>query len=517
MNAIDTTILLLYLVGIFALAQWVSRRHGGAPTDSKGYFLASKSLPWWAVGTSMIAANISAEQIIGMSGSGYAMGLAIATYEWMSAITLIIVAKYFLPIFIANDISTMPQFLERRYGKGVCILLALFWLGVYIFVNLTSILWLGAIAVSSVSGMDLTLGLVALGVFAFAYQLYGGLKAAALTDFIQVALLVIGGLIISYICLDTIAEGRGPIEGFSQLLAKAPEKFHLIFGPSDPHYADLPGVSVLIGGLWVMNLSYWGFNQYIIQRALASKSLAEAQKGVALAAYIKLITPIAVILPGIAAVVLAPNLDRPDQAYPTMMGLLPSGLKGLVFAALVAAIVASLASKINSISTIFTLDIYARWRPTASEQELVRMGRIAAVVSMIVGVSTAQPLLGNSQQAFLFIQEFTGFFTPGIVTLFLLAMFWNRSNTAGAYVAALGSAIFSIVFKLYFPEIPFLNRVGYVFLLTLLGSVAVSLATRPSEVNALKVRGMDFRTPSPFNIAAVGIIGVVVALFARFW
>jgi SSS family solute:Na+ symporter len=366
-KTIDFVILAIYAVAIFGLAQWVSRDKGGKQKDSTDYFLAGKALPWWAIGASLIAANISAEQIIGMSGSGYALGLAIASYEWMAALTLLIVGKFFLPIFLKNNISTMPQFLEQRYGPSVRNVMAVFWLILYVFVNLTSILWLGSIAIHTVTGIDQMTALVIIGVFALAYQLWGGLKAVALTDIVQVALLITGGLIIVFLSLNKIGHGD-LLAGFNQLTTQFPEKFDMILSRDNPHYKDLPGLSVLFGGLWVMNVSYWGFNQYIIQRALGAKDIAEAQKGIALAAYLKLLMPVIVVLPGIAALVLVPGLAKPDQAYPEMMKLLPPGVLGLVFAALVAAIVASLAAKINSIATIFTLDIYAKVKTGSTEQ-----------------------------------------------------------------------------------------------------------------------------------------------------
>ncbi|MBW8860170.1 MAG: sodium/solute symporter, partial [Caulobacter sp.] len=329
MRTIDFVILAIYAVAIFGLAQWVSRDKGGHQKDSTDYFLAGKALPWWAIGASLIAANISAEQIIGMSGSGYALGLAIASYEWMAALTLLIVGKFFLPIFLKNNISTMPQFLEQRYGPSVRNVMAVFWLVLYVFVNLTSILWLGSIAIHTVAGIDQMQALVIIGVFALAYQLWGGLKAVALTDIVQVALLITGGLIIVFLSLTKIGHGD-LLAGFNQLTTQFPEKFDMILSRDNPHYKDLPGLSVLFGGLWVMNVSYWGFNQYIIQRALGAKDIAEAQKGIALAAYLKLLMPVIVVLPGIAALVLVPGLAKPDQAYPEMMKLLPPGVLGLV-------------------------------------------------------------------------------------------------------------------------------------------------------------------------------------------
>ena len=515
---LDVVIVLVYLAGIFALAQWVSREKAGHQKSTTDYFLASRSLPWWAIGASLIAANISAEQIIGMSGSGYAIGLAIASYEWMAAATLLIVGKFFLPIFLRNRIYTMPQFLEQRYGTRIRTLMAVFWLGLYVFVNLTSILWLGSIAVNQVTGMDQMLALTLLGLFALAYQLYGGLKAVALTDIVQVTLLVMGGLLVTGITLSHIG-GGSVAGGFTQLWNAHPGHFEMILSKDNPFYKDLPGISVLIGGMWIMNISYWGFNQYIIQRALAAKDLREAQKGVVFAAFLKLLMPLVVVVPGIAAVVLAPDLAKPDEAYPTMMRLLPTGILGLVFAALVAAIVASLASKINSVATIFTLDFYAKRRPDMDQGHLVRVGRIAAAASVLLAILTARPLLGSFDQAFQYIQEYTGFFTPGIVVIFVLGLFWKRANEAGALAAAIGSFALSIALKLAWPSLPFIDRVGLVFLLALALAWGVSLATRPQQAGSDLIRtdDIDYSTSAGFNVAALGVVAILVALYAVFW
>ncbi|HWU70745.1 MAG TPA: sodium/solute symporter, partial [Pseudoxanthomonas sp.] len=378
--------------------------------------------------------------------------------------------------------------------------------------------WLGAIAVSKVTGMDQMLALALIGMFALAYQLYGGLKAVALTDIVQVSLLVLGGLLVAALTLDRIGEGAGIVAGFHKLWAAHPEHFQMILDKDNPFYKDLPGLSVLVGGMWIANISYWGFNQYIIQRALAAKDIGEAQKGVLFAAFLKLLMPVIVVLPGIAAVVLAPGLDKPDQAYPTMMRLLPTGILGLVFAALVAAIVASLASKINSVATIFTLDFYAKRNTGADQAKLVRVGRIAAVVAVLLGIATAKPLLGSFDQAFQYIQEYTGFFTPGIVVIFVLGLFWKRANEAGALSAAIGSFVLSIALKRFVPELPFMDRMGLVFLLALALAVVVSLATphRP-EKDIVQTHDVDYRTSGAFNIGALAVVAILVALYASFW
>lgn len=515
---IDIIVVIAYAVGIFALAQYVSRKKGGGEKTSSDYFLASKSLPWWAIGASLIAANISAEQIVGMSGSGYAIGLAIASYEWMAAATLLIVGKYFLPIFLRNEIYTMPQFLEQRYGTRLRTLMAVFWLGLYVFVNLTSIIWLGSIAVNKVAGVDQDIALIGLGVFALAYQFTGGLKAVALTDIVQVTLLILGGLLVSGLTLSEIGGDAGILGGFEQLVSRVPDHFDMILSPDNPFYKDLPGISVLIGGMWIANLSYWGFNQYIIQRALAAKSLAEAQKGVIFAAYLKLLMPIIIVLPGIAAVVLAPTLAKPDEAYPTMMRLLPTGILGLVFAALIAAIVASTASKINSVATIFTLDIYNQHGTQKTDHQLVRVGRISACVAIGLAIATARPLLGSFDQAFQYIQEYTGFFTPGIVVIFLLGLFSKWATEAGALTAIIGSFLLSLILKLVAEGIPFMDRMAIVFVAATVLAVVVSLA-RPAarEVNHINTSDVSYATPVSYNVAAIGVILILCALYATWW
>ena len=519
LSTLDISVVVLYASGLFALAQWVSREETGHHKGTRDYFLAGKSLPWWAIGASLIAANISAEQIIGMSGSGYAIGLAIASYEWMAAITLILVGKFLLPIFLKRGIYTMPQFLEQRYDHKVRMVMAFFWLGVYVFVNLTSVLWLGALALNTVAGLDIVLGMVMLGVFAVSYSLYGGLKAVAFTDIVQVVLLVLGGLMIAWIMLDKVSEGSGVIAGFQLLTERAPEKFDMILSPDNPHYVSLPGLSVLIGGMWIMNISYWGFNQYIIQRALAARSVQEAQKGIAFAAFLKLLMPVIVVLPGIAIYVLSPTLSVPDQAYPEAMTLLPSGIKGLVFAALLAAIVSSLASMTNSISTIFTMDIYASFsKRTDEDRNSVLVGRIVAATAMLLAMICAKPLLGNFDQAFQYIQEFTGFFTPGIVVIFLLGMFWKKATSTGALAAAIGSAILSFAFKMLWPELPFIDRVGLVFILCTAIAVVISvMAGNHDQEGAVELHDIQFATTTGFNLSALLVALILVALYATWW
>lgn len=518
LDTIDLAIFVIYVLGLIAVAYFVSREKSGHDKNTDDYFLAGHSLPWWAIGASLIAANISAEQIIGMSGSGYVLGLAIASYEWMAAITLIIVGKYFLPIFLKRKIYTMPQFLQERFDSRVKITMAIFWLAVYVFVNLTAVLWLGALAINTITGLDLTLCMILLAVLSLAYSLYGGLKAVAFTDIIQVVLLIGGGLFLSYMSLDMIGDGKGILAGFERLTTELPDKFDMILSPDSPHYVSLPGLSVLVGGMWVMNLSYWGFNQYIIQRTLAAKNLAEAQKGIAFAAFLKLLMPVIVVLPGIAAVILLPELSKPDQAYPELMNMMPVGLKGLIFAALVAAILSSLASMTNSVATIFTMDLYKPSQPEKSQAHYVMVGRIVSLVALIIALLTAKPLLGEFDQAFQYIQEFTGFFTPGIVVLFLLGMFWKKTTANAALFATVGSAVFSLVLKLLLPEVPFMDRVGLVFLSCLVLAIVVTLIQKPEDhKSAVQLDDVCFETKTSFNISALLVTLVLIAFYAAWW
>ena len=517
LSGIDIAIFIAYVIGLIIVASFVSREKAGHEKNTKDYFLAGNSLTWWAIGASLIAANISAEQIIGMSGSGYAVGLGIASYEWLAAIILMIVGKYFLPIFLKHGIYTMPQYLERRYNRDVKLVLAVFWISVYIFVNLTSVLWLGSLAINTVADVDIVYGLIFLGAFAGAYSLYGGLKAVAFTDIIQVVLLIIGGLYLSYITLNMIGNGAGVVEGFISLTEKAPEKFDMILSKDNPFYKDLPGITALIGAVWVLHFSYWGFNQYIIQRALAAKSIKEAQKGIAFAAILKLIMPIIVVLPGIAAAVLNPGLENPDQAYPQLMTLMPVGMMGLVFAALVAAIVSSLGSMTNSISTIFTMDIYIHYRPNETQRHYVTIGRMVSFISLIIAMICAKPLLGNFDQALQYVQDFTSFFTPGIVVIFLLGMFWKRTTPTGALAAAIGSFVTSLAFKISWPELPFLDRMNFVFFICLFLAVSASLWVKEESKYVHKLDKADFHTSTGYNLVSVSVFLVLVAIYATWW
>ncbi len=520
-SILDTVAFLSYCCIVIGLGLWLSRDKKGVKKDSKDYFLASKALPWWAVGASLIASNISAEQFIGTSGSGFVIGMGIASYEFMAAITLILVAAFFLPIYLHKGIYTMPQFLEMRFDRRVKNVMAIFWLAVFVFVNLTSILYMGALAVENMMGVNMIWGIIGLGLFALAYSIYGGLKAVAWTDVIQVVFLIAGGLITTYVAFKLL--GNGSVSsGIGELAERAPEKFDMILDKSNPSYKELPGLGVLLGGLWVANLYYWGCNQYIIQRALAAKSLNHAQMGLVFAGFLKILVPLIVVIPGIIAYVMTQDgtlvVNKPDEAYPVLLALIPSGLRGLAFAALVAAIVSSLASMMNSISSIFTMDIYcAYFDKNASENKKVNVGRVTSFVALLIAAMVA-PMLRNLDQAFQYIQEFTGFVSPGALAIFLAGFFYKKATSNGALAAALGTFIFSLAFKLIFPEMPFLDRMGYVFLLCC-AIIAIFAAIENKAVEQSKTEyGTDiFKTSKAFKIGALAIVLILIYIYYIWW
>ncbi|CRL60914.1 MULTISPECIES: sodium/sugar symporter [Proteus] len=537
LSTIDYAIFALYVVIIISLGLWVSRSKDGEKKGTKDYFLAGKTLPWWAIGSSLIAANISAEQFIGMSGSGFSIGLAIASYEWMAALTLIIVAKYFLPVFIEKGIYTIPEFVENRFkSRNLKTILAVFWLALFIFVNLTSVLYLGSLALETILGVPMMYAIIGLALFAVIYSLYGGLSAVAWTDVVQVFFLILGGLFTSVLAVSYIGGDGGIMEGLSKMTQAAPDHFKMILEKDNPQFMNLPGIAVLIGGLWVANLYYWGFNQYIIQRALAAKSINEAQKGLVFAAFLKLIVPVLVVVPGIAAFVITtnpelmaglgtmaqahiPTLSQADKAYPWLTQFLPVGAKGVVFAALAAAIVSSLASMLNSIATIFTMDIYKEYvGPKASETRLVNVGRISAVIALIIACFIA-PLLGGIDQAFQYIQEYTGLVSPGILAVFLLGLFWKKTNAKGAIIGVVLSIPFALFLKLMPLGMPFLDQMMYTFMFTtvVIGLVSLTSTKTDDSVGAITLTDKTFKTQSGFNIASYAIMVILCVLYAVFW
>lgn len=530
-SSLDFIVFLGYLFIMVGVGIFISFRSENK--NSTEYFMAGKVLPWWAIGGSLIASNISAEQFIGMSGSGFKIGLAIASYELMAAVTLIIVAWLIIPIFLKKGIYTMPQFIEMRYNKQVRTGLAVLWLFLFTFVNITLVLYLGALTMQAVLGVPIALGVVGLALYAASFSVFGGLRTVVLTDIIQVIVLVAGGLLTTYLALDALSMGNGFIKGFAKLYELAPDKFNMILEKGEVVYTkddgslkdaweDLPGLTVLIGGLWIANLYYWGMNQYIIQRALAAKSIFEARKGIAFAALIKILLPIIVVVPGIVAYTMEAPIDKGDKVYAWVLSeFVPLGFKGICFAAVVAAVGSSLSSMVNSVSTIFTLDIYKEYiRKASTEMQLVKVGKIVAGMALLVGVFIA-PLFEQLDQAFQFIQKYTGYFSPGILVVFLLGLFWKKASAKAALWVVLLSFPLSLLLDVLFTEsqLPFLNKMGVSFVLLALFMVFISIVDNKQNIDkkAIQTEKEWFATSFSFKISALIVFAIVGLIYGLFW
>ncbi|RPD46735.1 sodium:solute symporter family transporter [Paracnuella aquatica] len=565
LNWSDYVVFLVYFVIVAGYGYWIYNRKKKAQTSTHDFFLAEGSLTWWAIGASMIASNISAEQFIGMSGDGFFVGTAVAAYEWIAALALIIIAVFFMPIYLKNKIMTMPQFLTNRYNSTVALIMAIFWLFLYVFVNLTSILYLGAVAINGLMGGGyLHAIMVALAIMALIITL-GGMKVIGYTDVIQVAVLIIGGLATTWMALTIVGEkfgvGRDAFAGFQVLMDKHPDHFKMILekpGPNSSNldiqkYVVLPGIAMYFAGQWIVNLNYWGCNQYITQRALGA-DLNTARNGILFAGFLKLFMPVIVMLPGIAAYALYENGDLPqlegnkDGAYSAILGFLPNGLKGLSLAALTAAIVASLAGKANSISTIFTLDLYKKYfNKDATEKKMVWIGRVTVIASLLVSlIFTWEDLLGiGGEGGFTFIQKYTGFISPGILAMFLLGMFWKRTTGAAAVAGILTGFLVSLLFNttvlpdmfgretlLYtayeytkvvggetktFVEIPFLISMGWSFFFTVLVMVAISMFGPKDNPKAIEIDSSMFKVKPGTIALIVATLLILSALYIKFW
>lgn len=564
LSNLDLLIFVIYFIIVAGYGYWVyNKKKKAAVSASHDYFLAEGSLTWWAIGASLIASNISAEQFIGMSGNGYFVGIAVAAYEWIAALALIIIAVWFMPVYLKNKIYTMPQFLKTRYNETVSLIMAIFWLLLYVFVNLTSILYLGAIAISGLIGPEyLHTVLIALAIFSLIITL-GGMKVIGYTDVIQVAVLIIGGFATIYFALTIVSEkfglGRDALAGFKTLMNQAPDHFKMILPKPDASssqedinkYLILPGITMYFAGQWIVNLNYWGCNQYITQRALGA-DLQTARKGILFAGFLKLMMPIIVMLPGIAAYVLHTNghlqdLRGMDDAYSAILGFLPSGLKGLAIAALTAAIVASLAGKLNSIGTIFTLDIYMKYfkkkdtntDSANNEKGMVWIGRMTAAVAIFIAVIFEwKDLLGiGGKGGFTFIQEYTGFISPGVFAMFILGMFWKRTTGTAAVAGLITGLVVIIFFKLFIVsifgpetllytafkngdgkyEIPFLVNMGWSFVITLIVMISISLAGPKVNPKAFKLDKEMFKLKPSIVAMITATILILAALYIKFW
>ncbi|MFZ4103312.1 MAG: sodium:solute symporter family transporter [Sediminibacterium sp.] len=560
----DYIVFVLYFILISSYGIWIYRKKNSATTNTKDFFLAEGQLTWWAIGASLIASNISAEQFIGMSGNGFRLGLAISVYEWLAAVSLVVVAIFFMPVYLKNKIYTMPQFLKTRYNETVAMIMAIFWLFLYIFVNLTSILYLGAIAINNLTGgTHFHLIMIGLAVFALFITL-GGMKVIGYTDVFQVLVLTVGGLVTTYIALTVVSEqfgmGKNMIAGFTHLMDAAPDHFKMIFDKPGPgatqkeieDYSSLPGMAMMVAGIWIAHLNYWGCNQYITQRALGA-DLKTARTGILFAAFLKLMMPILVVVPGIAAYVLYQNgglqtqmmtngVLNQDNAYSAVVGFLPVGLKGLSMAALTAAIVASLAGKANSISTIYSLDIYKKYiNKDANDSKIVMMGRVIIILSLVIAiVINWKDTLGiGGKGGFEFIQKYTGYISPAIFPVFLLGFFWKKATSKAAITGIFLGVMLSIIFDKFLPgwmgndtllytayptasgsfEIPYLIQMGWVFCFTTLAIIIVSLLDVKGQKheNEITEDQGQFKLSNAHLAMVILVLGVVIALYIKFW
>ncbi|MFB9078192.1 sodium/sugar symporter [Flavobacterium procerum] len=553
----DYAVFIIYFIVVSVYGYTVYRKRKQDEQDAKAYFLAEGNLTWWAIGASLIASNISAEQFIGMSGEGFFLGIAVAAYEWLAAIALIIVAVWFIPVYLKNKIYTMPQFLKTRYNESTALIMAVFWLFLYVFVNLTSILYLGAVAINGLAGGEyLHIIMLGLAVFALFISL-GGMKVVAYTDVIQVAVLIIGGLVTSYIALTTVGQyfgvGENAIAGFKVLMKEAPEHFKMIIPKPTAtssqleidKYLTFPGLLSYAAGIWIINLNYWGCNQYITQRALGA-DLQTARTGILFAGLLKLLMPLIVMLPGIAAYVLYTNGHLPqlvggkDGAYSAVLTFLPTGLKGLSVAALTAAIVASLAGKVNSISTIYTLDIHKKYiQKDAGEKQQVNIGRLAVFAAMLLAVVfTWNDILGiGGVGGFTYIQKYTGFISPGVFAMFFLGMFWKRTTGSAAIVGVILGFVLSVLFNEYAPalfgndtllytaypngkggfEIPFHICMGLSFFFTMLVMILMSFAGPKVNPKAFETEPGMFKVKPQTTVLIVITMLIIIALYVKFW
>ncbi len=572
LQTIDFIVFLFYFIIVASYGYWIYNRKKKASMDSHDFFLAEGSLTWWAIGASLIASNISAEQFIGMSGEGFFVGISVAAYEWIAAIALIIIAIWFIPIYLKNKIYTMPQFLKTRYNETVALIMAIFWLFLYVFVNFTSILYLGSVAINELLGGGyLHVVMIVLMAMALVITL-GGMKVIGYTDVIQVAVLIIGGLATIYLALQIVDErvnavaNGSVIDGFKTLLGQAPEHFHMILAkpavttatinmPENldiQKYVVLPGIAMYFAGQWIVNLNYWGCNQYITQRALGA-NLETARTGILFAGFIKLLMPLIVMLPGIAAYVLYKNHQLPgfeggkDGAYSAILAFLPAGLKGLAIAALTAAIVASLAGKANSISTIFTLDIYKKYiNKDSDEKKMVWTGRMTVFISMVIVILfTWKDLLGiGGEGGFTFIQKYTGFISPGVFAMFILGFFWKRTTGTAALVGLILGFALAIFFNNYavsifgketwmytafeyqkmekgvvktMVEIPFLINMGWSFFITVAAMVGISMAGPKVNPKAFEVDRSMFKLRPTTIAMIVATLLILTLIYVRFW
>ncbi len=551
-KTVDLAIVLAYLAILIFLGLFLGRNKKGKEKSASDYFLAGNTLTWWAVGASLIAANISAEQFIGMSGTSYADGIATAAYELMAAVTLVVIGKFLLPTMLKQKIFTIPQFLRERYNDGVGLAFSILWLFLYVFVNLTSVAWLGALAIEQILGLQgavLQIGsfsvsmrlviILFLYIIAGVYSIYGGLASVAWTDVLQVFFLVGGGLVTAYFALSAVGDGSGALAGLNNIFTDLTTGDHLNDGHlhlvtqqshGESAFANVPGIAAVVGGVWLTNLGYWGFNQYIIQKGLAAKSVSEAQKGLIFAGFLKILIPFIVVLPGICAYYISihpellaglkGSINVADDAYPWLVrNFTPTGVKGLTFAALAAAIISSLASMFNSTSTLFTMDIYKKYiNKEADDRKLVRVGRLTSLAALVIAAIAVEPLLGGLDQAFQYIQEYSGFIYPGIIVVFGLGLLWKRASSRAAVWTAIITIPLGVLFKIFLGGVPFQLRAGYIFIILLTFFVILSLIDRKFVSVALpEQKDCDAMVKWAKILGGAGLFFVVMALVVVIW
>ena len=497
----------LFLAAVIGVSLYASRRE----RTEEDYFLAGRGLSWRLIGFSLIASNISTEHFVGMAGSGFGQaGLAVASYEWIGAATLVLVALVLLPRFLQLGIYTMPEFLEHRYGPVPRTIMAIYMLAAYVGVAIAAVLYSGALGLEAIFGLEMTAGIWLIGAVAGAYTIYGGLKAVVWSDLLQGAALLVGGAIVTIIGLRHVG-GLGPF-----LDANA-SKLHLAL-PAD--HPELPWTALLIG-IWIPNLFYWGFNQFITQRTLAARTLAQGQRGVLFAAALKLVIPFVIVFPGIMAFQLfGAEIENGDQAYPVLIGrLLPAGLRGALFAALFGAVMSSLDSMLNSASTIFTIDVVKRWlRPAAAPDDLVRVGRFTTAGLVVLGCLLA-PLPGRFEGVYQYIQLVWGFISPGVVAVFTVGLILRRAPAAEATAALLASVPLYGFLLWSLPQVAFLNHMAITMgVLTALMAVMTWAAPRTEPWRLGRAAAPVDLTPDPLvRGAGLAILAATAALYVVFW
>lgn len=504
---LDTVTFVAFIVLVIGISLYASRKQD----SSEDYFLAGRKLTWWLIGMSLIASNISSEHFVGMSGQGFSLGLAVASFEWMAAIALIIVALFLLPIFIRTGIYTMPEFLEYRYNKKAKLVMACFMLAFYIFVTMATVLYSGALALKSIFGIKLISGIWFIGIIAGVYTVYGGLKAVVWSDLIQGITLLSVGLLVMFLSFKKIG-------GYEKFVELSGDKLHTILPWNHP---KMPWISVFFGGLWIQNLFYWGLNQFITQRTLGAKNLYEGQKGILFGASLKLLIPFIVVFPGIIAFELyADQIADADGAYPFLIQkILPSGLIGLMFAALFGAVMSTLDSLLNSATAIFTMDIYKPYiKNNASSKQLVFVGRIVTIILVLIGCLWSPIVSKFEGGLYFFLQVYWGFVIPGVVAVFFFGIIWKKVPAIAAiWGMLLNIPIYGLCLFLM-PEVSYMHHMEISFAIIALFIIVVTTMKPLEKPAVLPVRNeIKLKMNNTIKIWSALLIIVTMALYFIFF